>query len=89
MSCLLFGLNLQIVGLETSRQAYWVIFIWLTETNISDNAIEEEWQMACEELAKEDSNEGEDKSPPMWWANMFISWQGKWNYVYAMFWVDL
>ena len=38
-------------------------FIWLTETNNADEAIEEEWQLACEELAKEGSNEGEDKAP--------------------------
>ena len=38
-------------------------FIWLTGTNYADEAIKEEWQMACEELAKEDSYEGEDKAP--------------------------
>ena len=39
-------------------------FIWLTDTNNADKAIEEEWQAYCEEeLAKGDSNEGEDKAP--------------------------
>ena len=38
-------------------------FIWLTGTHHADEAIKEEWQMACEELAKEDSYEGEDKAP--------------------------
>ena len=39
-------------------------FIWLTDTNNADKAIEEEWQAYYEEeLAMEDSNEGEDKAP--------------------------
>ena len=39
-------------------------FIWLTDTNNADKAIEEEWQAYCEEeLAKGDPDEGEDKAP--------------------------
>ena len=38
-------------------------FIWLMETKHADKAIEEEWQMCCEEELAKDSNEGEDKPP--------------------------
>ena len=46
-------------------------FIWLTDTNNADKAIEEEWQAYCEEELAKNSEEAEGQPPE--------AWKGLWN----------